>query len=527
MKYLLRGLFIGALMAIAMSVSLVSFAEAEPSVSPGPEGDILPIYISGFRLTVNPSSSSVDVFEMYNPGSTVVSLEGWIFTASDEVGNACSVQLGDYLLPKGFMLFTANGVYEELPEGVRIFEPGCSLEDAMISRLELSDSNGVTEQISDVKVGEYVRVNTTSTYRGGTFAHDFNLLQANGNRRPQSFYYDGWYRPLETTPIKITEVMAHSRSCSPLENTMGCMDYVRLHNTASETWSLKGLRLRIGYAGQSPTTSNAIPLGGTLASNGYGIIATKADGGGLSITDSGGWVWLEDEYGVQSRPLTDSEGVSTVVAYPSASSATKVGWAWAYNPSTNDWQWTTRLAASNQSSEFYLPSEEDDGSNEKSTLKSCRSDQYRNPETNRCKLIASSSGSSLKPCAPSQYRNPETNRCRNVSSTSSSLTPCASNQYRNPETNRCKSLASTTSSLKPCAANQERNPTTNRCRNVQAATMPTADFPVESSEKTNDQSLGWIAFAGVGAMAIGYAGWEWRYEIAGIFRKLKGLVVKA
>jgi hypothetical protein len=154
----------------------------------------------------------------------------------------------------------------------------------------------------------------------------------------------------------------------------------------------------------------------------------------------------------------------------------------------------------------------------------CSDGYLRNAETGRCNKIAAVQ--TLVPCLPTQYRSSETNRCRNLTTATSLLKACAANQYRNPETNRCKLIASTASSLKPCAANQERNPATNRCRNVLASTVPVADFPVESASASDSQSLGWVAFAGVGAMALGYAGWEWRYEIADFFRRLKGLVQK-
>ena len=88
---------------------------------------------------------------------------------------------------------------------------------------------------------------------------------------------------------------------------------------------------------------------------------------------------------------------------------------------------------------------------------------------------------SLKPCKSHQYRDPVTNRCRNKSKSakkssakkSKSLKPCKSHQYRDPVTNRCrnksksakKSSAKKSKSLKPCKSHQYRDPVTNRCRN--------------------------------------------------------------
>lgn len=95
----------------------------------------------------------------------------------------------------------------------------------------------------------------------------------------------------------------------------------------------------------------------------------------------------------------------------------------------------------------------------------CPPGKFRNPETNRCKSIASDSPG-LTPCAPGKIRNPITNRCRNASDTTSALVPCKPGQYRHPETNRCRSLTTASTTLVPCKSGQERNPSTNRCRKI-------------------------------------------------------------
>lgn len=145
----------------------------------------------------------------------------------------------------------------------------------------------------------------------------------------------------------------------------------------------------------------------------------------------------------------------------------------------------------------------------------CGAGKYRSPDTNRCRSL-DALAAALTPCDSGQYRNPETNRCRSLASTSSFLTPCEEGQERNPVTNRCRS--SDSNSLQPCAANQERNPTTNRCR--VSSSKSTADFPVESVAKAGQATLGWWAFGGVGTIAVGYAGWEWRREVGAVIRKI-------
>ncbi len=154
-------------------------------------------------------------------------------------------------------------------------------------------------------------------------------------------------------------------------------------------------------------------------------------------------------------------------------------------------------------------------------LQPCPANQYRNPNTNRCRLIVSTV-STLAPCADGQYRSETTNRCRSIASDVVALVPCAEGQERNPDTNRCRSIASAVlaaSDLTPCKEGQERNPDTNRCRNI-VSTIPDANYaPVQTSEPTNNYVI-WWSLAGVGLAATAYGLWEWRHEIVGLFHKI-------
>lgn len=146
----------------------------------------------------------------------------------------------------------------------------------------------------------------------------------------------------------------------------------------------------------------------------------------------------------------------------------------------------------------------------------CRDGQYRHEETNRCRTIPAPTV--LAPCKEGQYRSEETNRCRSlVALLSSASKPCADDQFRNPLTNRCKSIAShEDAALTDCGEGRERNPTTNRCRNTVSASTSTVAFPVEPVKDTVEAFVGWWALGGVGVLAIGYAGWEWRREVGGL-----------
>lgn len=152
----------------------------------------------------------------------------------------------------------------------------------------------------------------------------------------------------------------------------------------------------------------------------------------------------------------------------------------------------------------------------------CESGYNRNLETGLCNKITVA-GSLTTTCGDGKQLNPDTNRCRSIVATTSLLTPCAPNQERNPETNRCRTITASANDLKPCAANQERNPDTNRCRNTNNSAT-TADFPVQAAAQSSQATLGWWAFGGVGTLAVGYAGWEWRREMLAIIKKSAGFI---
>jgi hypothetical protein len=148
-----------------------------------------------------------------------------------------------------------------------------------------------------------------------------------------------------------------------------------------------------------------------------------------------------------------------------------------------------------------------------SRLEPCGSNQYRSPDTNRCRLITTSS-SELTPCKDGQYRSEETNRCRSIASDANILVPCAEGQERSPDTNRCRSITAVlgASDLAPCKTGQERNPDTNRCRNI-VSTIPKADYAPKQTASNSNNYIIWLSLAVVGMVAVGYGVWEWRQEI--------------
>ncbi len=184
------------------------------------------------------------------------------------------------------------------------------------------------------------------------------------------------------------------------------------------------------------------------------------------------------------------------------------------------WQYTNRPTPGNVNLPMLIEPIADKVAPVSSSLQPCADNQYRNPETNRCRLIPVVS-STVTPCKDGQYRSEETNRCRNIVSNVVALTMCAEGQERNPETNRCRTVTAVlgASDLAPCKAGQERNPDTNRCRNVISSIPVAAYATIQTSESSNNY-IGWWSLIGVGAVAIVYGIWEWRQEIINIIRKL-------
>ncbi len=124
-----------------------------------------------------------------------------------------------------------------------------------------------------------------------------------------------------------------------------------------------------------------------------------------------------------------------------------------------------------------------------------------------------------KPCAVNQFRNPETGRCKLIA-VAAAPTPCKEGQERNPETNRCRAIATATGPA-PCKEGQERNPETNRCRNI--TKMSNANYGVKGVDTKADAQISWYYWVGIGGVVLlvaGYAVWEWRQEIHALWQRV-------
>ncbi len=131
-----------------------------------------------------------------------------------------------------------------------------------------------------------------------------------------------------------------------------------------------------------------------------------------------------------------------------------------------------------------------------------------------------SSSTAAKPCAANQYRNPLTGRCKLMATAASTQIACKTNQERNPETNRCRIITSIAEPT-PCKEGQERNSETNRCRGI--VKMSEAGHALGVQSKT-DTAVRWYYWAAIGAillLIVGYAVWEWRHELGALWVKVR------
>lgn len=285
--------------------------------------------------------------------------------------------------------------------------------------------------------------------------------------------------------------------------------FIEIHNSTDEVVVVGGCQLQTNRS----TKTYVFADGEVVEPRGF--LAIAVDESGLALTKTTqGTVYLLSSHGLHE---VDSQSYSSLSQDTSWSLVDGVWYqTYAITPGTANIY------------KKYLPCEEGYWRNEETgrcnkTIEAvvtvdCGEGRERNPATGRCRNIPTDK--ELAPCKDGQYRSEETNRCRSIATTAASvLKPCADDQFRNPATNRCKKIAST-EELADCGEGRERNPETNRCRNVLSTAMPTAAFAPEAVTQTAQSMLGWWALGGVTLVALGYAGWQWRFEVSRALRRI-------
>lgn len=284
--------------------------------------------------------------------------------------------------------------------------------------------------------------------------------------------------PHTPLPPIITEVLANPKGA----DTGG--EYIELYNpNSSDEVALGTFKLRVGVGASAKWYS--FPKGMRIAARSY--IAILNSQVAFTLGNTAGAVQL----------FNGDEAVGELIEYTSP----KEGRAWVLLDGA--WQYSPVLTPGAENSTTPNEAEVDttaDATVATAPQKPCAANQYRNPETGRCKLIATDS-TAPSPCKPGQERNPETNRCRSVAGAATALTPCKEGQERSAETNRCRAIVK----------------------------MSSVDYKVQDVQKGADNQPSWyywIAIIAVVAMVLGYAVWEWREELVGVWKRLRGLVRK-
>jgi hypothetical protein len=477
------------------------------------------IVISEFS-TATIDSASQEFVELHNPSDQPIRLDGWALqykAASGETWNN-KANLTGKIEPRGYYLIATGGYLDGISSAkmgsglaaagghIRIASPGVGTEAWIQNDLvgwgsALQSEGGSalapsSNQSSKRHVDEDAKLVDSDNNATDFFLSDIPSPNAS-DPIDESDDSEVPVDPVKTyLPIDITEIFADP--VSPQSDASD--EFVELYNPNLEPVNLGGYVLQTGSSFNYNFTLPDIEL----AVGQYLAIASSDSH--LTLSNSGGNARILDPDGKQKGIAEEYSNAKPAEAWAKFNE----GWAWTEKSTPGA---TNELVVSID--EASLPS------GDSKSITACRSDQFRNPETNRCKLKSSSTGS-LTPCKPGQVRSVETNRCRASTSSGSSAKPCAADQFRNPETNRCKKLSSASSSLKACDEGQERSRDTNRCRKVSAGAADMTDAAAVLSTDKVKQNLPLIAVIGGGSVI--YALYEFRYDIRNNFKKARGYI---
>lgn len=499
----MRKLLLCLLCVIISGINVPVYA-LETAVTP--ENEFMPsapILVTGYQLSE--AAQRLTAVEIFNASDAPIDLGQWLLYVGLKDGVSVHVPTssayagyflpGDHVTYSGGTKTTFSFILEKQPVAISTIEFRYAVSGAY---------KPATAVVKDQNDLPYFRTYTSTGYSTSTSltTPPFSAMP------PRVFYDDGLYKaPADIPGLRIVEIYPYSSDCAPNDMGVLCGDYIKLVNAGVDEVTLDDLVLRTDSSSASRTSSNTFALLGILKPGDYVTIANTDSGTRLSLTNSGGYVWIEDTWGLQRYD-------NTMTKYESAGT-NEQGYAYALT-TDNLWVWTTTPQPS--------------GANMIAApvvvVAECPDGKYRSPDTGRCRTIEEAVNA-LSICEEGYERNPVTNRCRKMTvATTAAVTPCLEGQERNPTTNRCRSIASAVAELLPCEEGYERNPDTNRCRKASASSMPEAAFPVTPVAKLASDMAGWWAFGVVLAMAIGYGIWEWRVEIVGFARRALGIFTR-
>jgi len=505
-----------------------------PTVVPGPGS--IPTIQSAAAVQAAPAttpniviatfsaSTTIEYAELYNQSDKPMNLAGITLKSYASSGEGCEQKITTvgWLLPGTFV--TVRSALANVNSPV-VLATDC-LFDTDLTRIEVYQATSRVQLIDGIlpggttwyrhkSAGNCALQTTMATMKQTGSIADYTSCDGQALLVKSTVYL-----PPDGSRLAIVEIFPNARNCLPSETASDCADYIKMKNVSTVPVDLAGLRVRTGSRSANATVTTSFNWEQPtlhpnrdeyiLAPGAYFLLRLRNDGQPISLTNGEGNVWIEDFYGIKSYGEVSYSGMDLAAAR---------GKSWAYDDTNSVWKFG---APSPRGVNTFPVAEPGKGSagGSTSTLKPCRDDQYRSEETNRCRTITAEKTSA--PCKEGQYRSEETNRCRSIASAvAAELKPCGDDQFRNPTTNRCKKIASSDDVAKAdCGEGRERNPETNRCRNVRSASVPDAAFAVQPIKDTATAFAGWWALGGIGVIALGYAGWEWREEVRGAVRKV-------
>lgn len=451
-----------------------------------------PLMITSYQTTQ--LGTDVKYVELYHTGDELIDLSTW---SVYDVANARSLHVSNlytgYMMPDTHIVMARD---EEVSRASYRIDSWVTTPDTPATIKTLTTLQLIHDGYRSADLT--VKANGAQQIRNyGTSSY----LTSFSEGASRSLFDDGLYdAPMSPVGIEVSEVYAYASDCSPLDVSMLCGDYVELHNTSLTPIDLTDLALRTDSNSSSRTASNTFTLSGVLAPDDYLTIYATDDGDRISLTNSGGYLWLED--------IWDSRAYAEYMTQWPSVSSNQQGLSY-MRDDTGAWLWTITPTPGLANS-LVVPVV---------TVAACSAGQYRSPETGRCRTIEEAVNE-LAACQEGYERNPTTNRCRKSTLASSvSLATCGEGQERNPATNRCRSIASAVAELMPCDEGYERNPATNRCRKVQSNAVPDAPFAVEPVAADASVWQWWVG----GTIAAGlaaYAVWEWRHELSKFWARI-------
>lgn len=459
--------------------------------------DTAPLMLTAYQTAG--AATSLAALEFFNAGDQPIAMSDWRIEVATKSGSRQAIVLSTehkgFLLPKEHITAAVKQQATYELESAKQESPIVAVDISYaLPDMAYRPATAVIKDTSDVP---FFRTYTTTGYSSA--AQPFAATPS------RSFYDDGLYEPpVMPAGLTIVEVYPYASDCAPDDASVLCGDYIKLQNNSENVVPLDDLVVRTDSSSSMRTASNTFMLSGNIQPHGIVTVAKTDGGSSISLTNSGGYVWLEDAWG-----MVRYDGMMT--KYEPAGVGQQ-GFAYALG-SGNIWQWTTtpQPLGTNIITAPIIAAK---------VVTECPEGKYRNPDTGRCRTLEEAVNA-ISVCDEGYERNPVTNRCRKIqAATTAVLTPCLEGQERNPMTNRCRSIASAVAELLPCEDGQERSPETHRCRKAAQNGIPKAEFPVQPVQQARQDMAGWLALGGVVAVAAGYGAWEWRSEIKNAGKRL-------